>query len=282
MTYMFAPVSKIHASETGQGTPVVLLHGSASSSAQWRSSVDYLQGRFKVITPDLPGYGKSPHAVGNDVPTLDDIAQALRPLIEKCGEPVHLVGHCFGAAVALKCAGLFPGRVRSLTLIEPATFNVMWARSGMNAPQSAAYKQAMRASHTALEEGDAWNGMRSIVDFWNGVGAWDNSSFVLRQRLATHAAQCQKDFATLVLDQFNENDAANVVCPTLCLTGDQSVSAMPALVAGLENSIPFMQTKTIRSAGHMLPMTDPHIVDPEIGDFLAKVDRQWQDQDAAA
>ena len=45
--------------EQGQGAPVVALHGSASNAKQWRGLMDYLKGRFRVIAPDLPGYGKS-------------------------------------------------------------------------------------------------------------------------------------------------------------------------------------------------------------------------------
>ena len=43
----------------GEGNPVIALHGSASTGAQWQSLVGYLEGRFRVYTPDLPGYGGS-------------------------------------------------------------------------------------------------------------------------------------------------------------------------------------------------------------------------------
>ena len=74
----------------GAGHPVVALHGSASSGAQWRSLVGYLEGRFRVITPDLPGYGASAHL---PVGGLAGDARAVAALIDRIGGPVHLVGY---------------------------------------------------------------------------------------------------------------------------------------------------------------------------------------------
>jgi pimeloyl-ACP methyl ester carboxylesterase len=92
--------TELHCPVQGTGAPVVALHGSASSGGQWRSLVGYLEGSFQVLTPDLPGNGRSP-ALCPAASGLAPVADALDRVIARPGQPVHLVGHSFGAAVAL-------------------------------------------------------------------------------------------------------------------------------------------------------------------------------------
>ena len=61
MTSQHPMDSALHYRVRGAGRPVIALHGSASTGAQWRSLVGYLEGRFRIFTPDLPGYGASAH-----------------------------------------------------------------------------------------------------------------------------------------------------------------------------------------------------------------------------
>lgn len=281
MTYVISNSNWINAPASGQGVNVIALHGSVSNSAQWRSLIGWLSGRYRIITPDLPGYGGSPHAEGNDVPTLDEIARALLPIIDGCGEPIHLVGHSFGGTVALKIASMFPEKVRSLTLIEPAAFNVIWTDEGMSAPSTAGFVQAVRSSQIAMDEGDSDNAMGAFIDFWAGTGAWGRTSAGLRQKMVGKSGQIHRDFAALAMDQFSDWDAAGVVCPVLCMTGKDSPPEMGAIITALNAKIAFMRCEEIEGAGHMLPLTDPHVVDPMIGEFLAQVDRGWQDVSVA-
>src|SRR5689334_22126360 len=101
MTYLLRNGSELHYRVQGEGTPVVALHGSASTGAQWRSLTGYIGGRFRVVTPDLPGYGASarPTAAAGGADGLAADAEAIAALIDEVGEPVHLVGHSYGGSV---------------------------------------------------------------------------------------------------------------------------------------------------------------------------------------
>ena len=94
----------------GLGAPVVLLHGSASSSGQWRALAERREGRFRVLAPDLHGHGGSDPWPGPAPLALDDDAAIVAALAEREGEPVHLVGHSYGAAVAAAPARGHPRR----------------------------------------------------------------------------------------------------------------------------------------------------------------------------
>jgi len=112
---------------TGQGRPVVLLHGFPDSGRLWRHQVPALAGAgFQVIVPDLRGYGRSgkPDAVeAYSLPLLAGDVMAI--LTELNIAKAHMVGHDWGAALAWALASLAPGNVDHLVALSvgnPVTF----------------------------------------------------------------------------------------------------------------------------------------------------------------
>ena len=112
---------------TGQGRPVVLLHGFPDSGRLWRHQVPALAAAgFQVIVPDLRGYGRSsqPDAVGAySLALLAGDVQAV--LAAEQVSRAHLVGHDWGAALAWGLATFAPDQVDHLAVLSvghPATF----------------------------------------------------------------------------------------------------------------------------------------------------------------
>jgi 2-hydroxymuconate-semialdehyde hydrolase len=106
--------------DVGQGAPVLLLHGSGpgvSAKANWRLAIDSLQDRFRMIAPDLAGFGYS------DVP--DDIQYTREMWLEQIVvfmdalgvEKAHVIGNSFGGSMALALAIAYPERVDKLILM---------------------------------------------------------------------------------------------------------------------------------------------------------------------
>ena len=101
----------------GSGPPVVLLHGSVIGRHTWHRQRE-LAEHWRLALPNRPGFGSSP-----SLPRGDFEAEA--PLIaELLGAGAHLVGHSYGAVIALHAAALRPEAVRSLTLSEPGCLRV--------------------------------------------------------------------------------------------------------------------------------------------------------------
>ena len=117
--------SRVEYLELGNGEPVVLLHSSGSSSAQWRALAERLGDRYRVIAPDLYGYGGTAHWPGGRPFHLECEAEIVLALLERVNDRAHLVGHSYGGAVALHVAGSRCDLLRSLTLIEPVAFNLL-------------------------------------------------------------------------------------------------------------------------------------------------------------
>jgi pimeloyl-ACP methyl ester carboxylesterase len=109
----------VHVEQAGCGEPVVLLHGFGGSSHAWRLLMPTLAKRYRVIAPDLNGFGwtQRPREVG--AYTYAGQAETVLGALRALGvERFHLVGHSYGGGLALWLAARHPARVRSLVLVS--------------------------------------------------------------------------------------------------------------------------------------------------------------------
>jgi pimeloyl-ACP methyl ester carboxylesterase len=112
---------------TGQGRPVVLLHGFPDSGRLWRHQVPALAGAgFQVIVPDLRGYGRSGQPEAVEAYSMALLAGDVMAILAELGiGRAHVVGHDWGAALAWALASFAPGSVDHLAVLSvghPATF----------------------------------------------------------------------------------------------------------------------------------------------------------------
>jgi pimeloyl-ACP methyl ester carboxylesterase len=105
---------------SGQGPDLVLLHGLAASSFSWRHNRDALARHFRVITPDLPGHGKSPALRHADY-RVEALVQGVLDFLDWHKlKTVVLGGNSLGGGLCLLLARECPKRVRALVLLAPA------------------------------------------------------------------------------------------------------------------------------------------------------------------
>jgi len=106
--------------EGGAGTPVLLIHGFTGSKENWLPTARGLTDRFRVVMPDLPGWGDSSRLAGADY-AIEPQVERLAALIDRLGlERMHLVGHSMGGQIAGLYAARHPERVLTLTLADTA------------------------------------------------------------------------------------------------------------------------------------------------------------------
>jgi pimeloyl-ACP methyl ester carboxylesterase len=112
----------VHYLRTGEGPPVVLLHGGASDGRDWLATMTALADGFSCYAPDIIGFGQSQrHETGY---FFSDFSDFVRDFAAALGlDGYCLVGHSFGARVALDTALENPGRVRKLVLIDAANLD---------------------------------------------------------------------------------------------------------------------------------------------------------------
>lgn len=113
---------RIFVTEAGEGTPVVLLHGGgpgATGTSNYSRNIDALATTFRVIVPDMPGYGRSSKDIDQSDP-FGDLALFVRGLLDELDiEWAHLVGNSYGGAAALRFAMDRPDKVGKLILMGP-------------------------------------------------------------------------------------------------------------------------------------------------------------------
>lgn len=113
---------KIFVAEAGSGPAVMLLHGGgpgASGVSNYSRNIDTLAKRYRVLVPDMPGYGRSSKGIGKSDP-FGSLADAMRGLLDELSiSTAHLIGNSYGGAAALRLALDTPGRVGKLVLMGP-------------------------------------------------------------------------------------------------------------------------------------------------------------------
>jgi pimeloyl-ACP methyl ester carboxylesterase len=124
--YRVADGTRLRMIDTGQGAPVVFIHGFAASIYSWRKTLPaVLAAGYRVIAFDNRGFGFS------DKPADDYGNAAYARLVVALLDTLHLpsavlVGHSMGGAIAAEVALRYPARVRGLVLIDAAGFGVRW------------------------------------------------------------------------------------------------------------------------------------------------------------
>lgn len=148
---------------------IILLHGLGCTGAFWASPARYIPDRYRLIAPDLRGHGKtSKPARGYDLDTissdLDDLMEVLG--LGSAGEkPITLVGHSWGADIAVHYASKSPLRVGKLVLVDGAigdNRSMSWISSKEESLKMAETPpEFLESIHSYRKE------LRRILGFWN-------------------------------------------------------------------------------------------------------------------
>ncbi|MDX1705145.1 alpha/beta hydrolase [Pseudidiomarina sp.] len=256
-------VTGSYRSGTAGQPPVLLLHSSQSTSGQWRALQAELNQHFDVLAVDLLGYGKAarPEVMDPDDFRLSDEIPRVLAAIEDAAidHPVHLIGHSYGAALALKLAREQALPVRSLTLFEPVAFHIL------DSDQPA--RQEIDKIADQMHQADAEAATRAFVDYWNQPGYFDALPERIRQGMVRQAGKVTMDFAALMGEPCNAEDYHQIQVPTLLLTGAFSRLSAQQVAARLQHVLPQVETAAL-ACGHMGPVTAPELVNPVIVRFL--------------
>lgn len=254
--------------DEGVGEPVLCLHGSCSSSALWRSLSRHLRDRYRVLAPDLYGYGKTSPWSRPSGMRVEDEAALVSALLEHCGPLVHLVGHSYGGAVALKLGLAKHDRIHSLILIEPGAWNLL--RLEREDEAFAEIRALKEAGVEAVQCGDDAKAAQLFVDRWNGPGAWQALPEHQRVYVVGTMRKLGLEWEAVFADPTRLADYAGITLPTLMLSGDSGPIPGRRLARLLADVIPSCTYSVIEGAGHMSPFTHAPAVNAAIKAHLGQ------------
>jgi len=239
----------------GFGTPVLLLHGSASSSAMWTPVISALKTRFRLIAPDLIGYGRTDAWPEEYEFRLDDELRLIVPLVEHLPGGVHIVAHSYGGVVALALARAGRVGIRSLTLIEPVAFHT--ARSD---PQAWAEVERFSAGFgERMAKGDVEDAMRHFVDYWSSAGTWEAMEEGTRAHMRRAAPKIMSEFHVASADPLVDT-LRDVAFPVRLIAGDLSPLPVRRIAALIGERLPNASLEVIEGANHLLPATHHRVL----------------------
>ena len=259
-----------HVREAGSGAGVICLHANASSSAQWRALIDRLAPRCHVLAPDLYDAGKSPEWPSRETISLADEAALIAPVLTGAGTPLTLIGHSYGAAVALRAAVADPGRVRALVLYEPTLFALVDAATP-RPNDTDGIQAAVDAAARALDARDPAAAAAHFIDYWMGPGSWQRMPEQRQAPIAAAIVNVRRWRHALVNEPTPAAAFGTLTMPVLYLVGRRSTAAAHAVARELVATLPNVERVEL-DLGHMGPVTDPETVNDVIVDFLERVD----------
>lgn len=246
-----------HAQTFGRGNKQALaIHCTLAHSGAWRGVGDALHDQLTLTAFDLPGHGKSP-----DWDHKTDLHELCRDAaLAYLPRPRDLIGHSFGATVALRLAVEHPDLVRSLTLIEPVFFAAVIA----DAPERMAAHDLETAPITsALVAEDHARAAQLFNRFWGDGTKWDAMSAATRRYLTERMTIVPGQSAMIFEDNAGlmaPGKLARAKMPCLLIVGAMSPDIIDAIHSSLAHRLPNAMRATIAGAGHMSPLTHPNEV----------------------
>jgi pimeloyl-ACP methyl ester carboxylesterase len=255
--------------EAGTGPSVVCLHSNASTSGQWRGLMDRLAPAFRVLAPDSYGAGKSPDWPSDRrIRLLDEVA-LIEPVLARVGSPLALVGHSYGAAVALIAALTDPARVRAMVLYEPTLFALLDAQT--TPPNEAdGIRDAVAAAGLFLDAGNQDAAAECFIDYWMGRGAWKRTPEPRKPPIAASVVNVRRWGHALFTEPTPLEAFRSLDVPVLYMVGKRSTASAHGVARLLAAALPRVELLELDDLGHMGPVTHPDLVNDVIARYLER------------
>jgi pimeloyl-ACP methyl ester carboxylesterase len=225
----------------GTGPRVVLVHGSVVGAERtWRHQPP-LAERWTLVLPNRPGFGASPPLARGDF-------EAEAPLIaELLGDGAHLVGHSYGAVIALYAAALAPDAVRSLTISEPGCMRVAAGHAAVDAQ--------IASGELLYEHAQSLEPLDFLRAFRGGVGSTHETPAKLEGELLAGARLLMGERPPWEADPPLEELCAAPFAKLVISGGHSPVFEAICDVVALRLKA---RRETIAGRGHTIPATGEH------------------------
>ena len=215
----------IYIGDEGKGFPLVLVHGFLGSSRLWKPQIDFLKDHFRVITPDLPGFGKSKKARShNSIQSLSNLI--LDCLEEKKISKFHLLGHSMGGMIVQEMTKKKGGKISKLICYSTGPIGEMPGRF-----------ETVDASRENLKKNGLKKMARNIAKTWFVKGE-DAKYFDVCIEAGRQTSMEAADNSLVAFKNWNGVDSLkNIKNKTLIIWGDKDKSYNLSQAKTLEKNI---------------------------------------------
>lgn len=240
--------------ESGQGTSVLFLPGSFSTTAAWTGVWDVLPDDLRLISANLPGYaGADDPRIGTDN-HMDRLTAWLFDLLNEIAEPVHLVGHSFGGQIAIAAMLQDRANVRSLTTFEA---NPVFVRPlGVAFPWLEEVRDiAPRLEQASLDNDPYAAGI--VIDYWTKAGSFAAMPDRIRDFCNAGIAANLRDWASARSFSPEVSAFRHMDLPATFAWGSFASTPIADACNSIAREWPRCTNRIIEGAGHFLVTSHP-------------------------
>lgn len=243
---------KLHYEESGNGQPLVLMHGWGCDHTTVRSIAAVASRTHRVLNLDMPGFGKSPEPA--DVWTVDDYTDLVERFIKELDlrHPI-LVGHSFGGRVAIQLASRRPADIDSLILVDAA--GIKPRRTFRYYRKVYTFKAMKRLANLFLGKEHA----QKVVDKWRGKSGSSDYAGASPKMRAIMSRVVNLDLTPCL---------TSITAPTLLVWGEADTATPIADAKKMERLIPDAGLVSFPGCGHYSFLDNPGQFAAVVSSFL--------------
>ena len=237
--------------------PIIFIHGSFANSNSWRKISDLIDDFYQYGTINLPGHGGLPDPDDFQKPSFQPEFKKIKEILKQSPnmqDGVHLVGHSFGAVVALACSLNSSLPIKKLTLFEPVDVSVLTTFSKLEALKTVTdFIDSYKHAHNNNEK----HACARVIDLWGGTGSFDAIPSHIQAAMADmtqnnlrHWELCKNNPRTI--KQYEE---LNI--PVVLVHGSKSNPVAINIAKSLNDHLPNSSIHEIADASHFMITSHP-------------------------
>ncbi len=257
---------QLYTRDVGEGTPLVLLHGYPLSSAMWLAQREGLAARFRVITPDLRGFGGSP--LGAEDPSVEAMADDVAELLDRLGLERAVIG---GLSMGGYVAQAFCSRHAERLL------GVVLADTKATADPEVVRHTRLRTAERLETEGTVEVLLEEVLPNLVGPTTMRQRALVYGRVRGLVQATPPQAAAWAQRAMAGRPDTlgalAEVRAPVLVLHGDEDVIATEDDARAIVDALPDAELTVIPGSGHLTAVEQPELFNEAVTEFGASLAR---------
>lgn len=254
---------------TGNGEPLLLLHGFTGNRETWNFLVPLLRDRYTLIMVDIIGHGETVSPNNVQCYEMEQVAKDFKHILDELKlAKAHILGYSMGGRLALAFACLYPDYVQTLILES--------ASPGLNSEEE---RESRRTNDAKLAKQILDHGIETFVDKWENIALFasqkmlssDKQAMIRKQRLGNTKSGLANSLLGMGTGSQNSywNELETLDFPVLLVTGelDQKFCQIAEL---MQKRLKRVDWKIINDVGHAIHVEDGEKFGKIISEFLKR------------